>query len=73
MAKGLIGTAWQKFYADNDPNVEDIVPQQVVHALFRQLGSLKAQYEEGADMLSEAEAAFAAIRAGAKRFRVSPT
>ena len=71
LAKPLVGPAWSKFYASEDPDATDIVPRQVVLALQRQLGCLKAQFDAGREAEEQAESNFAAIKAGHKRARLS--
>ena len=71
LAKPLVGPAWGKFYANGDPGAADVVPRQLVLALQRQLGCLKAQFEAGQELQEQAESNFAAIKAGHKRARLS--
>ena len=67
----LLGTAWSKIFPTSDPLLTDVVPKQVVQLLLRQLTALKGSFSGEGAMDTEAVAAFAAIRQGAKRFRSS--
>ena len=71
LSKPLLGAAWQKFYPDGDPSIEEVVPQQVVKALSTQLSLFRDQYETGGEMDTQAAQAFAAIKVGAKRYRTA--
>ena len=71
LAKSIFGDAWQTLYAGGDPLLDDVVPAQVVHLLYRQLGRLTLPSAPSDAMDTQAAEAFAAIEAGTKRTRTA--
>ena len=71
LAKSIFGNAWQTLYAGGDPPLDDVVPAQVVHLLYRQLGRLTLPTDANDAMDTQAAEAFAAIEAGTKRTRTA--